>query len=134
MKIASKKSLLFTTELLNHLGNSNPAPKHIAAMEAILSSVITCQPITFDQRLSQREISCLFWAAKGKTSRETAELLRISSSTVESHRKQIKRKLKCYNLTHAVFEGIRHGYIKPKLSLAKVLISPKMRKDKELSK
>jgi DNA-binding CsgD family transcriptional regulator len=105
---------ILARDLLDNLGNSNPTQKHIELMHSILGSVTLVQAIHFNEKLSQREISCLYLAAKGKTSEETAELLKISTATVDSHRKRIKRKLNCYSLTQAVFEGIRWGYIKPK--------------------
>jgi DNA-binding CsgD family transcriptional regulator len=48
----------------------------------------------------------------GWTSEETADILKISTTTVESHRKKIKKKLNCSNLAHAIFEGMRWEYIK----------------------
>lgn len=59
-----------------------------------------------NQRLTQRELACLWFAAKGKTSSETAKLLGIKRSTVETYRKKIKQKLSCRNLVQAVFEGL----------------------------
>ena len=63
------------------------------------------------QTLTKREIECLHWAANGKSSIETASILKIKSTTVDEYRKQIKRKLNCTNLAHAVYEAIKHGYI-----------------------
>lgn len=105
-------------ELLQNLGNAKPLRRHIDLMDSILGQITTQQTLAFDKRLTSREISCLYLAARGKTSVATARLLNISTSTVESHRKQIKRKLNCLNLTQAVFEGIRWGYLHPDPSSA----------------
>ncbi|MBY0544193.1 MAG: helix-turn-helix transcriptional regulator [Gammaproteobacteria bacterium] len=109
----SKNLQSVATELLKCVGNPNPTQKHIELMNSLLSHVVMSTPIMFDERLSQREVNCLFLAAKGKTSEETAVLLNISPATVESHRKHIKRKLNCLSLSQAVFEGIRWGYLQP---------------------
>ncbi|HEV2614170.1 MAG TPA: helix-turn-helix transcriptional regulator [Gammaproteobacteria bacterium] len=60
-----------------------------------------------DPRLAKKEISCLYWAAQGKSSEETAILLHLSKNTVETYRKRIKTKLNCRNMAHAVHKGIR---------------------------
>lgn len=62
--------------------------------------------------LTERERSCLLLAASGKTSNETANLLGIKASTVETYRKNIKEKLACNTIAQAVFEGLRCGYFK----------------------
>lgn len=61
--------------------------------------------------LTQRQKSCLVYAAKGMTSGETAYTLGLKASTVESHRKEIKRKLSCATMAQAVYEGIRLGHL-----------------------
>ena len=63
------------------------------------------------QILTNREIECLHWAAQGKSSEETATILKIKAATVNEYRKQIKDKLNCSNLTHAVYEAIKCGYL-----------------------
>lgn len=63
------------------------------------------------QQLTEREVECLYWAAHGKSSDETATILKIKKYTVEEYRKNIKQKLNCYTMAHAVYEGIKRGYI-----------------------
>jgi DNA-binding CsgD family transcriptional regulator len=48
-----------------------------------------------DQYLTQREMECLSWSARGKTINETALLLDISARTVKAHMMAIKEKLGC---------------------------------------
>lgn len=69
------------------------------------------------KQLTERELSCLFLAAKGLTTNETAELLGIKSSTVETYRRKIKYKLACNTMAQAVFEGIRWGYMDTRLAV-----------------
>lgn len=61
--------------------------------------------------VSNREKSCIFWAAKGKTSWEISIILEVSESTVVFHLRNAGRKLKTANRTHTVAEAIRLGVI-----------------------
>src|SRR5690348_9217898 len=64
-------------DLLTKLGNLNPTLKQLQLMSHTLSTVAVTQNLSFDKRLTDREICCLYWAAMGKTSRQTAELLNV---------------------------------------------------------
>ena len=59
--------------------------------------------------LSQREREVLQLLADGKTAREIASQLSISRSTVESHRRQLKIKLKVDTMAGLIKYAIRHG-------------------------
>lgn len=61
--------------------------------------------------LSDREIDVLSWAARGKTTNETAAILHISGETVSTHLKNATRKLGASNKTHAVVRAIYSGLI-----------------------
>jgi DNA-binding CsgD family transcriptional regulator len=98
-------------DLLDKLGNHTPQQKQIDLMHSILTKISITQHLSFDHQLTERETSCLYWAAMGKTSKETAELLQIQPNTVEQYRKAIKRKLYCKSMAEAVFKGIRLGYM-----------------------
>ncbi len=97
--------------LLEELGNYAPSQQQIDLLEQVLSSTTIDRRLTFEKSLTVMEKACLYWAAKGMTTEETAGLLKIAASTVETHRNKIKRKLQCKNIAHAVFEGLRYGYI-----------------------
>lgn len=58
-------------------------------------------------QLTSREKECLHWAARGKSSEETALILKISVATVNTYRKQTKAKLNCVNMTQAVYKAIK---------------------------
>ena len=98
-------------EMLERFGNQSPSEEQISLMEQVLSSVSLTHKTSFNQRLNKKQIACLFWAARGKSSKETAELLGITPARVESARKEIKRKLGCSSIAQAVFEGIKYGYV-----------------------
>ena len=63
--------------------------------------------------LTRREKECLLWAAEGKTSDETADILHISESTVRFHLNNAARKLNVHNRRHAIARAICLGLIKP---------------------
>lgn len=66
--------------------------------------------------LTEREISCLVLAANGMTTEETADLLGIKASTVETYRKGIKRKLASNSMAQAVYQGMKFGYMDNQLT------------------
>lgn len=61
--------------------------------------------------LTDRERDVMCWAARGKTTVDTAEILCISTDTVETHIKHSLRKLNASNKTHAVAKCIALGLI-----------------------
>jgi DNA-binding NarL/FixJ family response regulator len=65
---------------------------------------------TFDETLSTREKEVLTLLAEGKSSKEIADLLYISTRTVEHHRSNINKKLKVKNIVDLVKYAIRKGY------------------------
>jgi DNA-binding CsgD family transcriptional regulator len=56
--------------------------------------------------LTDRERDMLAWAARGKTVADTADILKISDETVETHIRNAMRKLDATNKTHAVAKAI----------------------------
>lgn len=97
--------------MLERIGIIDPTQEQIDIVEEVVSTTSINLKLIFDRNLTKKETACLYWAAQGKSSRATADLLGVSQATIEWMRKEIKRKLKCDNITHAVFEGIRYGYI-----------------------
>lgn len=61
--------------------------------------------------LTPREREIMSWAARGKTVQDTADILHISSETVEWHFKGVLKKLDATNKTHAVAKCIAWGLI-----------------------
>lgn len=61
--------------------------------------------------LTEREREILQLIAEGKTSREIAELLNISTSTVDTHRAHIMEKLDLHNPYEVVLYAVRKGLI-----------------------
>ena len=75
-----------------------------------LLGIIETADRSFDEVLSLREREVLTLLAEGKSSMEIADLLFISTRTVEHHRASINRKLKIDNIVDLVKYAIRKGY------------------------
>jgi DNA-binding NarL/FixJ family response regulator len=75
-----------------------------------LMGIIENADRSFDEVLSLREREVLTLLADGKSSKEIADLLFISTRTVEHHRASINRKLKIDNIVDLVKYAIRKGY------------------------
>jgi len=63
------------------------------------------------EALSSREREILQLVADGKTSREIAESLDISSKTVDTYRSRLMRKINVKNLAGLIKFAIYHGII-----------------------
>jgi DNA-binding CsgD family transcriptional regulator len=68
-------------------------------------------------RLTGREKEILLWAASGKTAFQTADLLCISTDTVNFHMKNCLRKLGVANKTAAAAKAMSLGLL-PMVSFA----------------
>ena len=72
-------------------------------------------PIEVDERLTDREQQCIFWACEGKTSWEISRILEISERTVIFHLNNIVNKLGATNRQHAVAIAISRGMVQPNI-------------------
>ncbi len=82
------------------------ATKHIIA-----KSAIGTEPTI--ESLTPREIECLSWTAKGKTSWATSRILDVSENTVIFHLRNAIKKLEATNRSHAVAKAVAHSKITP---------------------
>ncbi len=102
----------FAKDYLIYLGNPRPNQIHIKEMKAILCETEVKRVVTLDGRLTSQEKRCLFLASKGKTIKDTAEILKIRYNTALGYRDSAIKKLKASNLTAAVTLGIKYSDIK----------------------
>lgn len=72
----------------------------------------TPQPFT-GERLTPREREIVQLLAEGRTSKEIATLLKISSKTAETHRANIMRKLQFHSVGEVVRYAVRNQIIDP---------------------
>lgn len=63
--------------------------------------------------LTDRETECLLWAAEGKTTWETAQILDISDRTIIFHIQNAVNKLNSVNRSQAIARAVAMGLIKP---------------------
>lgn len=74
----------------------------------------TPEPQTFiGERLTPREREIVQLLAEGRTSKEIATLLKISSKTAETHRANIMRKLQFHSVGEVVRYAVRNQIIDP---------------------
>lgn len=82
-----------------------------SASEAILDTIRRSKPNEPDFPLSIRETEVLQLLVEGKSNKEVAVILGISTRTVENHRAQIMRKLGCSSLSDLVRYAIRNKIV-----------------------
>lgn len=69
-----------------------------------------------EDSLTSREKECLLWAAEGKTTWETSQILKITERTVNFHLQNATAKLQVSNRAHAVARAISQHLISPQLA------------------
>jgi DNA-binding NarL/FixJ family response regulator len=79
---------------------------------AVVQAYLAKSELPFDP-LTGRERQVLQLVAEGKTTKEIADILSVSSKTAESHRGRIMEKLGIHNTAGLVRYSIRHGLIEP---------------------
>lgn len=73
--------------------------------------IIEIREISPTPLLTRREVECLLWAAEGKTSWETSQILKISERTVTFHLQNAGSKLNVNNRQHAVARAVSLGLL-----------------------
>ncbi|EKD54722.1 MAG: transcription regulator LuxR family protein [uncultured bacterium] len=63
------------------------------------------------QKLSAREIECMFYLIRGKTMTQIATILRLSKRTVEYYLQNIKNKWSCHTKSDLIEKAIETGWI-----------------------
>ena len=66
----------------------------------------------YQLRFTRREKEVLDLIAKGKTTKEIANLLSISEKTVETHRSNLLSKFDVKNVVSLLKAAIEYGYVK----------------------
>jgi DNA-binding NarL/FixJ family response regulator len=93
------------------------AIRRVAAGEAFFTEIyhqrvreLTEEPFSFPKVLSAREQQILALVAEGRTSRAVAERLGLSSRTVESHRRNIMKKMDLQDMAGLVRFAVIQGF------------------------
>lgn len=63
--------------------------------------------------VTPRELECLKWCAAGKSSWDTAQILRCSEATVNFHFSNLRRKFSVSSRQQVVVKAMRYGLINP---------------------
>jgi LuxR family transcriptional activator of conjugal transfer of Ti plasmids len=79
---------------------------HVYAREKLAQATVSDHP-----RLSPREVACLQWVIRGKSTWDIGEILSISRRTVVFHLENAKRKLTAVTLPQAVAIALYHRLI-----------------------
>ncbi|WP_419756217.1 response regulator transcription factor [Brevundimonas sp.] len=64
-----------------------------------------------DPHLSARELECLVWTSRGKSSSDIGAILSLSPRTVDSYMEKVCAKLKVRTRIEAVAAAVRLGLI-----------------------
>lgn len=109
---------LVTTEQRNGIRQHDEAGLHILvhAMHEATKRIISRTAAgnsNYFETLSPREVECLSWTAKGKTSWAIARILEVSENTVVFHLRNAIKKLEVTNRSHAVAKAIALSKITP---------------------
>jgi len=99
--------------LLKALGRKKPTLKQIELASQLFSTINVKQQLFLSSQLTRAEAKCLILAAKGLTTANIASLLHLKKTTVQTHRKNILRKLACKTFPEAVLKGLQFGYLQP---------------------
>jgi DNA-binding CsgD family transcriptional regulator len=78
-----------------------------------LAKVARTEPWSRQVALTEREIDCLTWAARGKTSTEIAQILAATKRNVDFHIETACRKLNVSTRIQAAVKAASGGIIQP---------------------
>lgn len=81
--------------------------------ESSLKFIKHCGKTSGDIHITCRELECLKWGARGKSSWEIGHLLNCSEATVNFHFNNIRRKFNTNSRQQAVVRAISLGFIDP---------------------
>jgi DNA-binding CsgD family transcriptional regulator len=105
----------------NELINLNT--KHQTPLAKKSQSYIINNPTFQDNKLTQRQMDCLFYLSRGYSIKQIANELQLSPRTVEHYLENIKLKLACTNRSHLIEYALSNGYLNyiPKNLFSKIV-------------
>ena len=75
------------------------------------TTFISLQQNVSQTYLTKKEITCVTWMIKGKSSTEIANILHVSPRTIETHINNIKTKLKCFKQFQLGYLFGKYGHL-----------------------
>jgi DNA-binding NarL/FixJ family response regulator len=114
LKTDSDRDLLTAVEsLARHKPFFTSRATKVIQNESNTGDAVTNIPTLSHNHLSSREREILQLLAEGRSSKEVASSLSISTKTVETHRANIMRKLEIHNVSELVRYAVRNQIIEP---------------------
>lgn len=111
-KLVSNKQnefyLALSKDYLKFFTNKQHSSLHLSEMKELIRYKYS-RDLVLSDVLTIQEAKCLFLAARGKNTEETAILLGLSINTVESYRRNLRKKLKSRSMTQAAMHGIKEN-------------------------
>jgi len=109
LKSDADRDLVLAVEALANHGSFFTA----GATDIILDGALKRDSIPVGRCLTPRERETIQLIAEGRSSKEVAGLLGISTKTAETHRANIMRKLELHSVVDLVRYAVRHSVIEP---------------------
>ncbi|MCB9197544.1 MAG: response regulator transcription factor [Flavobacteriales bacterium] len=103
IKETAKGNQFFCGDLMEQMRNENVDVNNIE------KEALSCEPVS----LSDRELEIIKMIAEGYTNAQIAALLYISNHTVNTHRKNIMKKLGINNTAGIVMLAVKSGLVTP---------------------
>ncbi|MEO9854204.1 MAG: response regulator transcription factor [Reichenbachiella sp.] len=80
-------------------------------LDVLMQPLAPVQPTKSDDLLSTREIEVLKWVAKGLTTNQIADQLNVSTHTINSHRKNMLKKLELASPVELIVYAVKKGLV-----------------------
>lgn len=106
LSLSTQDKSVYDNIVLNHMDEI-----HVVAYQFYLTYTSGNNNEKTDYTLTPREKEVLLWAANGKSAWETGMILNISEHTVNTHLKNIIKKLEVSTKTAAAVKAIKYGLI-----------------------
>ena len=87
-------------------------PKHSVRQLPLSSGHEPTQLDSLQPPLTERQLECLDWIRRGKSSTDVGTILKISGRTVDYHVAEICRRLQVRTRVQAVAEALQRGWLK----------------------
>jgi DNA-binding NarL/FixJ family response regulator len=97
--------------ILAGIKREGPFPRKMLPDVLQRAALQTTRPTSVDVKLTERELQVLKWLAKGVPTKQIAAQLGISRSSVDTHLRNVFRKLGVNNRGEAVNVGLRVGLL-----------------------
>ncbi len=109
--IADSSQLLNTDNNINIIDYYESPDFIVDKLKNGISYLTSSDIISNNKKLSKRELLILQYVAKGKSTKEIAQILNITNQTVSTHRKNISKKLEIKSVSGLTAYAIVNGVI-----------------------